>query len=543
MIHRDTKGLTLIEIMVVVVIAALLFTVLLLFVFPSDDRRCRLEAERLAAYMTSASAESVMREGGSRVVFAISDDSAEREVSRASADLTVSQWEDDPRAAKYQVRTPVKIDSVNTPAVPELTSGTAYVVFQGRDTEGAVVVLVLEDAAYSVIVPPNGGEIKVKKGRSPIPGGQQFETPKLPDLTGYLKTPKSMAGNLAGAGVPPPMAIKRRPSPKRRNVNRKSKNRRGNAKSKKRTSPSANSPGPPKAAPRSRSSSRSRASTSKRTRAQKKKTKAKTSKTRTRSTPTPQTQQNPLSCRNLTDCVGRGAWLVCLGGRCVPEWRRRSVILVDAKVTEPTALATVLDTKLHDLITSGELNLIMHLNQPQSFLIQGTRLGSEDGFPRYAQHDAMPTYPTAGPSPENPFAGLFQCVGISCQGTFNPEGEEAEMTLFIYDATALTNTCQYKNLELINVVVDVQVDLSQPIAQMNMSVRGTLRRSSARRFTISDDMSLADFMEDNDIAPNADSIGDGVPDSWEFEFSGPGTEVLFSGNAEANTDVRPENCE
>ena len=533
--------------MVVVVIAALLFTVLLLFVFPSDDRRCRLEAERLAAYMTSASAEAVMREGGSRVVFTLADGTAEREVSRDSADLSAAQWASDPRASKYKVRQPVKVDSINTPAVPELTMGVGYVVFEGRNTEGAVVVLVLEDAIYSVVVPPSSGDIKVQKGRSPIPGAMQYETPKIPDLTGYVKNSKGLASNLAGAGVPPPMAINRRPPPKRSRVNRKKNaNRRSTAKPRRRAkAPAADSPGPP-ARSRSRSSRRnSKKSKTRRSPSRKRKSKSvsRTSKTSTRTSPVNQQPLDPLSCRNLTDCVGRGAWLVCLGGRCVPEWRRRSVILVDAQVTQPEVLAPVLDTMLHDLITSGELNVIMNLNQPQSFLIQGSRLGSADGFARYAQHEEMPAYPTAGPSTDNPFNGLFQCVGISCQGTFTPEGDEAEMTLFIRDDSASANACQYQTLTLINVTVDLEADLSQLIAETSMTLRGTLRRSSARRFIINDDLSLADFMADSDVAPNADSIGDGVPDSWEFEFSGPGSEILFSGNAAANTDVMPENCE
>jgi type II secretory pathway pseudopilin PulG len=95
--------LTLIEVLVVVAIAGLLIGVLMFYMFPSDDRRCRIEAERLAAYMTSAWAEAVMRDGAARVALDLSDHTGIREVTRQGADITRELWELDRRIEKHVV--------------------------------------------------------------------------------------------------------------------------------------------------------------------------------------------------------------------------------------------------------------------------------------------------------------------------------------------------------------------------------------------------------------------------------------------------------
>ena len=123
------RGMTLLEIMVVIAILGLIIAVLAYYVFPSDDRRCRLEAERLAAFMTGAAAEALMRDGASRVVLNFTDQTAKREVTRQGASLATNLWDEDKKAKLFTVESPVRLDTVDTPAVPKLTSGVGYVIF------------------------------------------------------------------------------------------------------------------------------------------------------------------------------------------------------------------------------------------------------------------------------------------------------------------------------------------------------------------------------------------------------------------------------
>ena len=76
-----SRGLTLVETLVVLAIAVLLIGVLLFYVFPSDDYVCKQEANRLAAYIMGAQAEAEMRDGGARVAIDIARNSATRRLT------------------------------------------------------------------------------------------------------------------------------------------------------------------------------------------------------------------------------------------------------------------------------------------------------------------------------------------------------------------------------------------------------------------------------------------------------------------------------
>ena len=121
-------GMTLIEVMVVISIGVLVISALLFYVFPSDERRCELEANRLAAYLTAASAEALMRDGSARVVFDFSDLKLNREVMRSGADVTRELWEPDAKAEEHRIKDPVELVNINTSSVPDLTSGTGYII-------------------------------------------------------------------------------------------------------------------------------------------------------------------------------------------------------------------------------------------------------------------------------------------------------------------------------------------------------------------------------------------------------------------------------
>ena len=81
------RGFTIVEMMVVISIIGLLSAALVVFLLGSEDRRCRLEAERLAAYLQTASAEAVMRDGPLRVVVDLDEQKCTREISEVGADI------------------------------------------------------------------------------------------------------------------------------------------------------------------------------------------------------------------------------------------------------------------------------------------------------------------------------------------------------------------------------------------------------------------------------------------------------------------------
>ena len=121
-------------------------------------------------------------------------------------------------------------------------------------------------------------------------------------------------------------------------------------------------------------------------------------------------------------------------------------------------------------------------------------------------------------------------------------GENHEVTLFIRDQEVDEDggQCLYQTLSLVDVRVNIEVSLDSTAI---IEIKGTIRESTARDYMVQDGSSLRDVLEDNGVAKNADSVGDGLPDSWEFAFFGYGNQVIFMDNPAANTDQRPPNCD
>ncbi|MCA9527613.1 MAG: prepilin-type N-terminal cleavage/methylation domain-containing protein, partial [Myxococcales bacterium] len=201
MIRR--KGMTLIEILMTVAILGLLIAVLILLLDPGDDRRCRLEAERFAAWLIGAESEAVMRDGPVRAAVEFSEQSAVRELAQVGADITAQAWQADDKADKFKVKKPVRLTTVDTPLAGELTDGQAWILFNGPRTAGAVTVFQLGEAVYSVVVPPRGaGEIEVKKGRAGLPAPPEFQ--RAPGTLPSLLTGLGFGGDGLGAMPVPP---------------------------------------------------------------------------------------------------------------------------------------------------------------------------------------------------------------------------------------------------------------------------------------------------------------------------------------------------
>ena len=159
-------GLTLVELLITVAIIVLLIAVMITFIFPSDARRCKLEAERFAAYLSEVSAESLTNGAPARANIDITTSTALREVTRETASLTEQLWDTGAKKKEHKVREPVQIDEVDTPQVSRQQSGRAFLIFAGSRTEGGVVILRLNEAIYSVVVPPGQGIIR--GGRSSL---------------------------------------------------------------------------------------------------------------------------------------------------------------------------------------------------------------------------------------------------------------------------------------------------------------------------------------------------------------------------------------
>ncbi|MEE2756178.1 MAG: prepilin-type N-terminal cleavage/methylation domain-containing protein [Myxococcota bacterium] len=536
----ENRGLTLVEVLVVVAIVGLLMAVLLFYMFPSDDGRCRSEANRLSAYMTAAWAEAVMRDGPARVVFDLSAHSAVREVTRVGADITRSLWEKDKKVGLHQVERPVVIDSVNTTSVPNLQVGLGYMTFNGQQSEGGVIVLRLNEAIYSVVVPARG-KIKVERGRSTIPNSTNLQRQKLPDLMGYKSTPgKSKPGMISG-GLPPSQPITRRPATTRKSTARPATS----AKDVKKIEPTPNSgPQPDDYLPGSPDYPSSPDLSSLQPPVATDKTDPITEPDEPDDKQEPNENENG-PCQSYTDCLDDGPWRQCIAGSCRVNPYGRTLMLSNVQTQEPSQLGQVLDALMSDLIAEGEINLMLNLSQPNLWLVQGRRSGSFAGLPKYGQSEDFPTYRSEATLISGCDAGI-------CTATFRPDTDDQSMTLYVRDRSVDDDAqaCKYQPLTLIDVSILAAINVQkQPgivgeqLPGATMTIRGTLRESAARQFDVTSSENLLETLERFSVTANADTVGDGVNDGWEFIFQGAAQTVYFEDDPTASAETVPEYCD
>ncbi|MFN3201505.1 MAG: Tfp pilus assembly protein FimT/FimU [Bradymonadia bacterium] len=218
--HRALRprGLSLIEILVVIALLGMILVAIIVSLTPGDDQRVRKEAERLAAYLTAASAEGLMRDGPVRVAFDLEDQRYAREVGRVGADISAAMWDPDKRAKRQTVGKPVKLTVLDLPLVGEMKSGRGWMVWNGVRTGGGVAVLEYNAAMWSVVVDPRSGDIDVVKGRGRLPersvargsryflndnalaglsgpGSDVLDTPNIDDLDAGVLPPLPNLGN------------------------------------------------------------------------------------------------------------------------------------------------------------------------------------------------------------------------------------------------------------------------------------------------------------------------------------------------------------
>ncbi|MCA9541133.1 MAG: type II secretion system protein, partial [Myxococcales bacterium] len=454
---RRPRGMTLIETMVVVTIAALLITVLLVFLIPNDDRRCRLEAERLAAFLTQASAESVMRDAPTRVVFEFGENTGRLDAAKVGAAITSELWERAEKTPIHEIEKPVRLDTVDTAAMPGLTSGTGYVVFKGERTEGAVVVLALEEIAYSVIVPPAGAEIRVERGRATRPTGGTFERAPLPDLSAANRDKDKLVESLPGTGlltggsglpsIPPAVP---RPNPPAANNDRPARDPApaNNNNDVSNDPPVPKTPNPSTPVPSDP---------------------PKQPEPPPEATPEPQPEEPNNQVPNITnrpcatdlDC---NRWGHCSGTYCVAEPTGPGRALRVRNIRNPASIidATIASV-INQAIADGALNFVVPLADAQLYLVQAERdendmrpvnaagqnylvNGQPLTLPVYSNSD-QPSYPIEASTEDD----QLECdLSRTCTGRYGLSSEQRYVELFIpsanYDPSA--PTCQFQRLQV-----------------------------------------------------------------------------------------------
>ncbi len=207
-----SRGLTMIELLTVVALLALIVALVVAFMFPSDDRRVKQEAEKLAAYCEAAGGEAKMSEGAVRVVLTFDDGVYKREQARVGARITDLAWTEDEKMRAERVRAPVKIAAIQVADAGSLESGTGWLVWEDTKTRGGVVVLQLNEAVWSVIVDPANGQVRIERGRAELPNAgkgfkRTFARPELVGLTdGTTVSPDELARALDSipTSMPPP---------------------------------------------------------------------------------------------------------------------------------------------------------------------------------------------------------------------------------------------------------------------------------------------------------------------------------------------------
>ena len=200
--HRPPRGVTLIELLVVVAIIGLIVAAILVGLFPSDDRRVKGEAERLAAYLEAAGAEAKMNEGPVRVELALTDGEYHRQAAKVGAKLAERLWKDDDSARPDRIKAPVQLAAVLMGGAVEMTSGTAWLLWEDTRTAGGVAVLQLNEAVWSVVVDPNTGAVKVERGRSAVPAATEPLRRSLrPDVAAALGGDGATASALSGGSL------------------------------------------------------------------------------------------------------------------------------------------------------------------------------------------------------------------------------------------------------------------------------------------------------------------------------------------------------
>ena len=168
--RAHSRGLTLIELLIMLALLMIVIVLVVLALRPSDDLKCRMEAERLASYINKAAAEAKMRSGTTRVRFTFQAQGIARiQVTELKVESTQVSWSDFGDHS-HEVKKPVGLDEVETHLHGVIKEGDeGFFLFKNNFTPGGVARLKLKEAVYAVIVPNNGEPAYAERGRGALP--------------------------------------------------------------------------------------------------------------------------------------------------------------------------------------------------------------------------------------------------------------------------------------------------------------------------------------------------------------------------------------
>jgi prepilin-type N-terminal cleavage/methylation domain-containing protein len=534
-VRRRERGLTLIELLMTIAIVGLLMVALIVYLLPSDDRRVRNEAERMAAYLEAAGAEAVMRDGPVRVAFDFDTQKYAREVARVGADLHETPFEEDASAPGKTVRAPVRLTTVLLPAVGDLTSGNAWLLWKGRETDGGVAILELNQAVWSVIVDPNNGQVRVERGRASIPKrGNDFARPRF--QAGLPAFGDGGVGELPpGAlamGQPPPTPVEDPPfvppahdSP--------TEGAGGGAPPEPPAEPPPEEPTDPPPTP----------------------------------SPEPDPPPDPPvdagveppdaapppECTTDSECTK--PLERCINQKCVFDPSGLTYRLREAHPPPgaPEKLASLFTQYVDPAIRLGQFSLIVKLDQflsgapgPDSplsaWLVQGTPGSGGGGVMAYMPAPDLPSFRgVAQPRPTGCPPGA-RCYDI------HPMNPLDQLQLYIHNPIAGAQQCQYQKLSVVaSVTLTLYVDGASPQPRASVSVQGGLTEQEARKTRVNLDgqsMTLYRLFHDANLPLQNDTNGDGIADAWNLQFMGDAEPIELNGeDPSSKQSMKPARCD
>jgi len=520
--------MTLIEILVVVAILGLMMAALLFYLLGNDDRRCRLEAERLAAFLQGTANEAVMRDGATRAALSFSEQKGVQELAQMGAAVTGSLWRLDEHVGPHKIRQPVRMTLLTIPS-GEVSTEIGWLLFDAGRTQGGVVILELNEAVWSVIVPGGEAAIYTERGRARLPQGTQ--SPKRNQFR-----PQGWSETLA-TGDPPrfPPAPSARPKPQE---------------------PSSSPPPPDPPSPTEEPD------------------------------PPPEfpdlglpqpdaalplpdallpeekldeaildegvpDEGTPPECQRDEDCIEPYE-------RCHPE---EQVCLLDftgegfrisqVRVTAPAELSEFIQAIFNRYIYDFDYNFLVYLDRNQSGMP-----GVEE--PRHAW--IIQGQPSGGggltmsfsPNPDLPVVqGIAQPMAACSEFDVCYEIQPMEEYIHLFlpkpkssDGESPVGECNYQSLSVVaSVQVRIRLEEGRPSAALSLT--GIITPDAAHRLEIvhrETNMRFEDLLDIYNVDAEEDSNGDGQPDAWQFVFEGDSLSAHVVGNLAAGVGRTPPYC-
>ncbi len=253
-------------------------------------------------------------------------------------------------------------------------------------------------------------------------------------------------------------------------------------------------------------------------------------------------QDSPLVtgpvCLHDQECQSMGAWHGCVAGRCAIQADKRTLLLTAVDIEEPEELGDSLGGALDELVDLGHLNLLVHLGETDSWLIQGVESGSVDGQTTYGQSSRFGSF--CGDSE-------VHCADGICSTQFQPQSNGERLSLYVRDRMAAEDeACAYQTLELLDVSIDVRIDLNPANLDSGKGPRsivtlsGLLPESIARDFVMRDGDNLIDVLRQRGMEMNGQAV-DGSQDGWRLQLIAEGSEVFFDNDPGDRFVMTPAN--